>query len=285
MEFPNAELYKRLAHLSERASIYITKERVTRNYESILGTGIFSSRSVVKYNFLKPDVVDKLGIIKQVNLNICNAIPQVKLSGNANYINDYYWLLLNTKDVDRWPKASDVFKRRRSIVYNPQYKSLNVIDCWNTARERMENSKHKYAKIWNKILNSRFMFEIIMHAVDMNPYVEGAFETFIDDPCMKTLYLNELETISFMFTPLCMYHPNDSDMKTAKLMNTKFWDYNGFTWLFHIFNEKDNQTVIAKYKQYYPEQVAKADDEDEAEEVEEEIEEEETEEEAAEEVD
>ena len=250
---------------------FISKDFIARHYKSVLMSGILNSRSVIQSTYFKLpyDSIDRVGILKSININIIGNDIQVKLPKD-NFVNDYYWLLINSKrlsNIDAIAKtekaaktdknvdlsnrtcgnAYEVFTKRKGIINHIGYPHIKVVEAWNKALENMSSPETDIERIWLEVLKSPFMFDIIVYGTPMNKFVEAAFKVLVNQYESCKLYFTKLFPISFMFTSLHMFV--DGDKIETCLSNWQgLYKYESFTWcakelsdvrcVIDLFNEK-----------------------------------------------
>ena len=202
------------------------------NYMSIIGSGIVKSRSIIKSTlFTNTKGIDKMGILAPLNINICEELPFEKISipeeGKCDGLDDYYWLILNSK-IKQHP--SDIFERRFGLIKHPRFEEIDIITLWNEARENIKGNTSEVGKIWNDILNSSFMYKIIVLGYDMNPLVYPCFKKFINCEESMELFRNELYPISFMFTCLNL-GPVNKSLEESRKSIWELFDYMNFSFV------------------------------------------------------
>ena len=232
---------------------FISKDFIARHYKSVLMSGILNSRSIIQSTYFKLsyDSIDRVGILKSININIIGNDIQVKLPKD-NFVNDYYWLLINSKrlsNIDAIAKAEkaaktdknvdlsnrtcgnayEVFSKRKGIINHIGYPHIKIVEAWNKALENMSSPETDIERIWLEVLKSPFMFDIIMYGTPMNKFVEAAFKVLVNQYESCKLYFTKLFPISFMFTSLHMFV--DGDKIETCLSNWQgLYKYESFTW-------------------------------------------------------
>ena len=161
--------------------------------------------------------------MKKLNINICESYPKCQLQDKSvkedNY-QGYFELLVNANSKKLVP--SEVFKNRMFIINHSAYPYLKISQLWDAARQAIDSDETPHGLIWKEILNSRFMYDIIMHGAPMNDMLTSAFKKFIDSPESIELLKTKLLTISFMFSSNCIKKDIQPEHK---------FDYPRFSWV------------------------------------------------------
>lgn len=228
--FPDNDLYLKVRELTLKLSKLFSKEFISKD-QSILDCGILYSRSIISSSIFKFASWERIGILKELNLNVCETIPIFDYVETQTDLQDYYWLLINAKAGKKGlSKPSDIFARRIGITHHLRFDELNIVERWNEARENVSKLSDPVGSRWNDILNSAFMYHIIVSGIKMNPFFEPVFNEFINSPESIKLYSNELFPISFFFTPFHAMCPKATFEETQNTIKD-FYTYENFSWV------------------------------------------------------
>ena len=250
LKFDKIEEWKSFRKTQDNIFKFISKDFVSEHYLEILKSGILSSRSIIKTScYGNTNTLDKIGMMSKININVCESLPVIKIKllkqDEHKYLKDYYWLITNANYTStKTMKASDVFERRNAIIMHPRYKELNIKELWNQAREEIKNNDSELAKIWLEILNSEFMFDIIIYGIEMNPYVYPCFKRLINES--SELFRNELISISFMFTCFCLGPISSESLKDDLEVNDVLYDYDSFAFVSKVIDSDINSVIDIK---------------------------------------
>ena len=251
--FTNDDVLKDYNENAKMAFKYISKEFIAEHYKTVLMSGILNSRSVVSSGQFKLtlDDIERIGMLKNLNINITSNVPKIKLP-NENFIDDYYELLMNAKKfsnigaIMKAEKAAkndktknlhdficghgyEVFSKRQGIIKHIGYPHINVVEAWNKALSNMSSPETDVERMWLEVLKSPFMFDIIMYGTAMNPFIEAAFKVLVNQYESSKLYFTKLFPISFMFTSLHMFCEGDK-LETCLSNSLGLYKYESFTW-------------------------------------------------------
>ena len=211
---------------------FIAKDFLSNDFMNVITSGILSSRSIIKSSqFCNIKGIDKLGIMSQININICNDLPTSRFNlpedGKCDCLDDYYWLVLNSK-----PKTnpSEIFERRQGLIRHQRFHEIDISKLWTEARERIKSNTSDTGFVWNEILNSPFMFKIICQGFEMNPLILPCFKKFINLPESISLFRNELLPISMFFTCLNL-GPINKDLDESRTTVWELYDYLEFSFV------------------------------------------------------
>lgn len=251
--FTNDDVLKDYNENAKMAFKYISKEFIAEHYKTVLMSGILNSRSVVSSGQFKLalDDIERIGMLKNLNINITRIVPNIKLP-NENFIDDYYELLMNAKKfsnigaIVKAEKAAkndktinlhdficghgyEVFSKRQGIIKHIGYPHINVVEAWNKALSNMSSPETDVEKMWLEVLKSPFMFDVIMYGTPMNQFVEAAFKVLVNQYESSKLYFTKLFPISFMFTSLHMFCEEEK-IETCLSNSFGLYKYESFTW-------------------------------------------------------
>lgn len=251
--FTNDDVLKDYNENAKMAFKYISKEFIAEHYKTVLMSGILNSRSVVSSGQFKLalDDIERIGMLKNININITSNVPNIKLQ-NGNFIDDYYELLMNAKKfsnigaIMKAEKAAkndktinlhdficghgyEVFSKRQGIIKHIGYPHINVVEAWNKALSNMSSPETDVEKMWLEVLKSPFMFDIIMYGTPMNQFIEAAFKVLVNQYESSKLYFTKLFPISFMFTSLHMFCEGEK-IETCLSNSFGLYKYESFTW-------------------------------------------------------
>lgn len=251
--FSNGDVLKDYNENAKMAFKYISKEFITEHYKTVLMSGILNSRSVVSSGQFKLTLndIERVGMLKNLNINITSSVPNIKLQ-NGNFIDDYYELLMNAKKfsnigaIMKAEKAAmndktinlhdficghgyEVFSKRQGIIKHIGYPHINVVEAWNKALSNMSSPETDIEKMWLEVLKSPFMFDVIMYGTPMNQFVEAAFKVLVNQYESSKLYFTKLFPISFIFTSLHMFCEGEK-IETCLSNSFRLYKYESFTW-------------------------------------------------------
>lgn len=246
--FEDTELLTCFRDLQTNLYKFISKDFLANHYIDVLKSGIINSRSIIKSScFSTIAGLDKLGILSKININICDSEPTIKIKllkdNEYKYLNDYYWIVNNANYTSKkTTKASDIFERRNAIINHQRYHEINTTDLWNQARENIENNTSELGSIWKDILNSKYMYYIIIYGLEMNPFVYPCFKKFINES--SELFKDELLSISFLFTCFCMGPVNSNSLENELDSNMNLYDYNSFSIAYKVLDGLDESKSV-----------------------------------------
>lgn len=233
VEFPLNAKWEEFQQTQKSVFKYLSKEFLREHWKEVLTSGILKSRSIVNSKDFLVSGISKIGIMSAININITDIIPCPTAVKPAGTYKDYYWLLVNAKDS---LKPSDVFNRREAITRHPRYVAVNARNQWELCKQNLVGDS-ELINIWKELLDSRFMFDIIMHNVHANPLIESCLNELFNESA--ELFKTVLRPISFVFS--CSFlGPITGDLKTTLRNSQDIYAYDKYSWLHKVNNPSDN---------------------------------------------
>ena len=244
IQFEQMELWETFKKQQSTLYKFIAKDFLSNDWNTILNSGILNSRSIIKSSlFSSVKGINKIGIMPQLNINVCEEIPTMNLptieNGKVSSLDDYYWLILNSKTSH---SHSEIFERRMGIINHPRYKEIDIVKCWNEAKEQIQTNETELGKIWKQILNSSFMFKIMFLNYNMNPLIYPCFKVFINSEGQEELFRNELKSISFIFTNHNL-GPIVIDLDNSRSNVWELYDYSEFSFVRKVLEPSSNCVI------------------------------------------
>ena len=112
-------------------------------------------------------------------------------------------LLKDVRKVNLPTKCVKIFKLREGVCCHFSLRPEVKKEMWLTALKCVSDMKDPddIAKTWKHILESRFMYNIIMNCAKPAPWMQKGLEALIKDNRTIQMAIKELYPISFTFTP------------------------------------------------------------------------------------
>ena len=233
VDFPLNAKWEEFQQTQKSVFKYLSKEFLREHWKEVLTSGILKSRSIVNSKDFLVSGISKVGIMSAININVTDIIPSPTAVKAAGTYKDYYWLLVNAKES---LKPSDVFNRREAITRHPRYVAVNARNQWELCKQNLAGDS-ELINIWKELLDSRFMFDIIMCNVHANPLIEPCLNELFNESA--ELFKTVLKPISFVFN--CSFlGPITGDLKTTLRNSQDIYAYDKYSWLHKVNHPSDN---------------------------------------------